>query len=98
MPRPIDADALYDALYDNEFQTFCPLDEVSGVIAAAPTLDYAPVRHGYWKHETPTKDDGQKPFVCSECGLRHPRYGDTDKAYFTCCPWCGAKIDAKEDV
>ena len=46
--RPIDADALYDALYDNEFQTFCPLDEVSGVIAAVPTLDYAPVRHGEW--------------------------------------------------
>lgn len=63
-----------------------------------PTLDYEPVRHGYWKHETPTKDDGQKPFVCSECGLRHPRYGDTDKAYFTCCPWCGDRMDAMEDA
>lgn len=42
MPRPIDAEALYDALYDNEFQTFCPLDEVSDVIAKMPTLDYVP--------------------------------------------------------
>lgn len=46
--RPIDANALFDALYDNEFQTFCPLDEVSDVIAAAPTIDYAPVWHGEW--------------------------------------------------
>lgn len=45
---PIDKNALFDALYDNEFQTLCPLDEVDDVIAAAPTLDYAPVRHGAW--------------------------------------------------
>lgn len=40
--RPIDANALFDALRDNEFQTLCPLDEVDDVIAAAPTLDYVP--------------------------------------------------------
>ena len=51
MIRPIDANALFDALYDNEFQTFCPLDEVSDVIAAAPTIDYEPVRHGEWIDE-----------------------------------------------
>ncbi len=56
-----------------------------------------PVVHGYWKHEEPVKDDGQKPFVCSSCGLRHPRYGDVDKAYFFHCPWCGIPMDAETD-
>lgn len=37
--RPIDADNLVDMLYDNEFASLCPLDEVSGVIDAAPTVD-----------------------------------------------------------
>lgn len=41
--RLIDADKLVDALYDNEFATLCPLDEVSGVIDEAPTADVAPV-------------------------------------------------------
>lgn len=37
--RLIDADNLVDMLYDNEFASLCPLDEVSGVIDAAPTVD-----------------------------------------------------------
>ena len=41
--RLIDADKLVDALYANEFATLCPLDEVSGVIDEAPTVDAVPV-------------------------------------------------------
>ena len=37
--RLIDADKLVDMLYDNEFAALCPLDEVSGVIDACPTVD-----------------------------------------------------------
>ena len=37
--RTIDADKLVDMLYDNEFAALCPLDEVSGVIDACPTVD-----------------------------------------------------------
>ena len=37
--RPIDADKLVDMLYDNEFAVLCPLDEVSGVVDACPTVD-----------------------------------------------------------
>ena len=37
--RLIDADKLCDMLYDNEFAMLCPLDEVSGVIDDAPTVD-----------------------------------------------------------
>ena len=41
--RRIDADKLVDMLYDNEFAALCPLDEVSGVIDACPTVDAVPV-------------------------------------------------------
>lgn len=37
--RTIDADKLVDMLYDNESAALCPLDEVSGVIDACPTVD-----------------------------------------------------------
>ena len=37
--RLIDTDKLVDMLYDNEFAALCPLDEVSGVIDACPTVD-----------------------------------------------------------
>lgn len=37
--RLIDANKLVDMLYDNEFASLCPLDEVSGVIDACPTVD-----------------------------------------------------------
>lgn len=84
--RPIDANALFDALYDNEFQTLCPLDEVSDVIAAAPTLDYAPVRHGEWLGCENYNDIVQ----CSSCGLIRNIYKQEGWNY---CPNCGAKMD-----
>ena len=37
--RLIDAKKLVDMLYDNEFAMLCPLDEVSGVVDACPTVD-----------------------------------------------------------
>lgn len=41
--RLIGADKLVDMLYDNEFASLCPLDEVSGVVDACPTVDAVPV-------------------------------------------------------
>lgn len=41
--RLIDAEKLVDMLYDNEFAALCPLDEVSGVVDACPTVDAVPV-------------------------------------------------------
>lgn len=43
MSRLINADKLVDMLYDNEFASLCPLDEVSGVVDACPTVDAVPV-------------------------------------------------------
>lgn len=37
--RLIDANALIDSLYDNEFAMLCPLDEVSGVVDSQPTVN-----------------------------------------------------------
>lgn len=42
----IDADKLVDMLYDSEYTTLCPLDEVCGVIDACPTAEFAPVQNG----------------------------------------------------
>lgn len=108
--RPIDANALVEKLVDwrgdiedvdennaHDVAYYSAMGRAIRFAKYAPTLDYAPVVHGYWKHEEPVKDDGQKPFVCSTCGLRHPRYGDVDKAYFSYCPWCGAQMDAEMD-
>lgn len=44
--RMIDADKLVDMLYDSEYTTLCPLDEVCGVIDACPTAEFAPVQNG----------------------------------------------------
>lgn len=85
--RPIDADALFDALYDNEFQTLCPLDEVSDVIDAAPTLDYAPVRHGEW-------EDDSYVWRCNLC-KKWFMVEDCD-GEMNFCPNCGAKMDGGE--
>lgn len=60
--KMIDADKLVDMLYDNEFTSLCPLDEVSGVIDACPTVDAVPVVYCKdCKHLYGT--------ICAVCGL-----------------------------
>ena len=39
----IKREAVLNALYDNEYTTLCPLDEVSSVIDAIPTADVVEV-------------------------------------------------------
>lgn len=64
--RLIDADKLVDMLYDNEFAALCPLDEVSGVIDACPTVDAEVVTRCedcvHWDDDPDTygADDGPK--------------------------------------
>ena len=41
--RLIDADELVDILYDTEFATRFPLDEVSGAIDTCPTIKAVPI-------------------------------------------------------
>ena len=92
----IDRAAVMDAMYDNEFQTFCPLDEVSAVIAAVPTIDAAPVRRGEWERYNLTAlGTGIEWYRlrCSECKLMP--VGDVRNWNF--CPNCGADMRGKSE-
>lgn len=81
MSRLVNADKLVDMLYDNEFASLCPLDEVSGVIDACPTVDAVPVvRCKDCKHLYGT--------ICAVCGLL-PRKPDDFCSY-------GERKDGKE--
>lgn len=83
--RLIDADALMDAMRDEEFQTFVPLDEVDSVIDNAPTIEAEPVRHGKW---TIYKE-------CSECCELALYNANEEFVLSKYCPHCGAKMDLK---
>lgn len=70
----------------------------------APILDYEPVRHGEWESVTcegyyiPNifeKTKREFP-VCSECHKQNSIDAWTKPFYY--CPYCGAKMGAKEDA
>ena len=86
MPRLIDADALMDAMRDEEFQTFVPLDEIDSVIDKAPTINAEPVRHGRWILVLADKRGRGGVYNCTVCNGCRP----IKSAY---CPDCGAKMD-----
>lgn len=72
--RLIDADKLVDELYDNEFASLCPLDEVSGVIDACPTVDAVPVvRCKDCKHCVKTTDIDGPGLFCPVWGRQWHR-------------------------
>ena len=96
--RLIDADALLDAMRDEEFQTFVPLDEIDSVIDKAPTIDAVPVVHARWKMV-------KNSTSCSACDEFLPSITYVQGGYnghWQCCeeiektrycPNCGAKMD-----
>ena len=92
MARYIDADILLDKLYDHEFITLCPLDEVSDVIDYCPTVDAESVRHGHWIMADEYCNHA-KEFQCSACGntVEYDYY--TSFCEYDFCPHCGAKMD-----
>ena len=90
--RLIDADRLVDMLYDNEFATLCPLDEVSGVVDACPTVDAVPVVHGRWIERK--TGEGRKYYECSACGRGENRHTAIRGRY---CWACGTKMDGDAD-
>lgn len=73
--RLIDANALVDKLYDNEFATLCPLDEVCGVIDSVETVDAVEVvrcKDCLWSYRV-------------DC--REPRYACRNICRFGCSQW-----------
>ena len=68
--RTIDADKLVDMLYDNEFAVLCPLDEVSGVVDACPTVDAVVVtRCKDCKHLVAVNVNGKGIPTCRMSGM-----------------------------
>lgn len=62
--------------------------EIKDYIDSQPTIDAAPVVHGYWEDSF----DGITPF-CSACHISHRGFNRTPNY----CPNCGAKMDLKEE-
>ena len=69
-----------------------------------PTIDAVPVVHGYWRPHplgyTSNLVKYEEWDVCSNCGIGTKRRNMTDDFFeeysYSYCPWCGAKMDAKE--
>lgn len=89
MPRLIDADRLtrpemlgkYYHLQNGD--TAIPIVDIEN----APTVDAAPVKHGYW---IPSRSQ-HGMFVCSVC---NDEWGTAAKMVpMLFCPTCGAKMD-----
>ena len=85
--RPIDADALKESARKvSVFRTYdAGTPDLRALVDTAPTLDYAPVRHGEWKNCGQISRT-QWLWRCSLCGCPQ----DYNHNY---CPNCGAKMD-----
>lgn len=101
--RPIDADALKDAMYtetmlkDTDMQRWdsgCWIRYklFENVLREQPTIDAVPVRRGKWIDET-FKPWGlvHHPYKCDQCGEHSEATSDF-------CPWCGAKMEANYET
>lgn len=90
--RPIDANALDIIDLPCYYGGNCDLDKIEEWVFNAPTLDYAPVRHGEWKlfGEKPITIRVDEWVVCSECNRDFMRITGI---WFNYCPYCGAKMD-----
>lgn len=92
--RPIDANVLLTKTHNYYPSTdhYCLSRHAVDVkdVVDAPTLDYAPIRHGEWIKIT---DRFGYPIGmnCSECGRRVRNCGENY------CPKCGARMDLKEE-
>lgn len=100
--KPIDADALCEALKDwrgdaddidendvHEIVYYQAMSRAIRISEGAPTLDCEPVRHASWIRQ----DDTYTRFQCGEC-----KSTNFDRRWVF-CPLCGAKMDGgKKDA
>ena len=90
--RPIDADALIAKCRETklEIPVFPALLQQGRMfkeaVDNAPTLDYAPVRHGEWIH---------LGFLTCKCSLCETTFHDLPAENY--CPNCGAKMDGGKE-
>lgn len=62
-------------------------------ISDMPAADVAPVVHGHFIHDGPRFAGGVDWWHCSNCG----KLASGVEIFFDYCPFCGAKMDEKED-
>lgn len=75
---------------DGEYSGYCTEDiNISSIHAA----DVAPVVHGHFVHDGPRFAGGVDWWHCSNCG----KLASGIEIFFDYCPFCGAKMDEKED-
>lgn len=99
--RPIDANALTfkeGVLCDDQGFSIGHVSLRKSDIDAAPTLDYAPVRHGEWKRTVVARHGEMHTlYACSECndyhGFREDPGQHTFCSNYLYCRTCGAKMD-----
>ena len=94
MPRYFDADKIElkgISVFDQNLEVLIPLSDVRKALQMTPTADVQEVRHGRWI----SNDLGgyKWAYYCSECGWVDG-YPFNDRHKY--CPYCGAKMDAKE--
>ncbi len=70
--------------------------ELIGCIEDTPTADVAPVVHAHWTSKEEKWYDGET--YCSACGgeagAEYGRYTYLETEY---CPYCGARMDEREE-
>lgn len=100
MPRYIDADALLESGicveygYNDNGLLLIPMRDVTNSIRNAPTIDAEPVRHGRWIQNKTIP----AYYHCSICRVAHKMHASCNKyVMLRYCPYCGAKMDEKED-
>lgn len=87
--RLIDANALCDAMYDEEFQTFVPLDEICSVIDKTPTIDAVPFATfaGVCEHGHIACVNLDKGTYTQVCGKNIPKGQSWGTCSFETCPF-----------
>ena len=77
-------------------------NQVSDYVENIPAVDAVPVVHGAWKpiHFEGGILSGENADRCSACGydrLLGDEHGVRYKTTYNFCPYCGARMDGKDD-
>ena len=87
--RPIDADRALEIVRDQGIahpNAYHLTNYATLILREAPTIDVAPMRHGWWG----THSDRPDSLICSVCKCGFDMWKHDPHNY---CPNCGAKMD-----
>ena len=87
--RPIDANRALEIVHDQGIahpNAYHLTNYATLILREAPTIDVAPMRHGWWG----THSDRPDSLICSVCKCGFDMWKHDPYNY---CPNCGAKMD-----